>query len=597
LKCEFPQMLIISVAGLLWSKLVQGVSAKADYGLGVVAPTSEEPTDCLNSIHHEYCTGRCILLNVWANMGLQMRYGAIKEMLYEYTLLNLFYMCPFDWFAFKLQALCRQAEDHNQINTRGIEDVLWHIFEAVGFNLTSYFHPMRQPSAVFMHAQKFVQQYESQKERNHQKARRSGNAAIVKIQAAIDGHSDLPSVVPDMMSFDDVLAGMSAPGCSLEGITIGLAHTSHVLKIARERYHGDKKDVNAHVLENKRVNLLLNSAQRCLKSASMGHYLFGSLQAGVPLFGVLDRIDCRNLVVIDNEPALLNTQYVRLRYVGFYAGQRLHSRPFVMHVLPIRDFESNFVRGNRRFHCDQGYKDILVERHCARLANDDFLVAEVGAYLGGCSFWPLMHLPGTRSLAIEPFVESVKAMRRTADFNGIPSDRFQTLEVCVSDEANLVSSLFRDDSSLQPGTKRSAADSIAPLGSVSIGRSEVVEVQHACRTLSDVLVQSSFADTPWDVVRVHTSGLEWPILRSGIQALSRGHVKTLVTMLTTAQSASDLRSIVGLLLEAGAHLTYIDKPVVDPEDLIRLHTEKGIAVPLIADFRDDNQSETSTAFD
>ena len=47
-------------------------------------------------------------------------------------------------------------------------------------------------------------------------------------------------------------------------------------------------------------------------------------------------------------------------------------------------------------------------------------VAEVGSYLGGCTFWAATHLPNIQALAVEQWPVATNAMKRTAEANGCP---------------------------------------------------------------------------------------------------------------------------------------------------------------------------------
>merc|ERR1712046_144363 len=97
------------------------------------------------------------------------------------------------------------------------------------------------------------------------------------------------------------------------------------------------------------------------------------------------------------------------------------------------DFESNYVRSYGRFHCDSTYRDLLLEERESR--NEGLVVAEVGAYLGGCTFWAVVHLSGVKAVAVEQWPVAAQAMRQTAKANGIERERLGIVEACVSDDA------------------------------------------------------------------------------------------------------------------------------------------------------------------
>merc|ERR1712176_813208 len=111
-------------------------------------------------------------------------------------------------------------------------------------------------------------------------------------------------------------------------------------------------------------------------------------------------------------------------------------------------------------------------------------------------------------------------------------------------------------------------ESVAPQGLVATEDGDVS--QKICISLSELLMREETIATRWDVLRVHTSGHELVVLKSGHDAFSRGIVRTLVIMLTAAHTAKMLTSMVELLLDLRAKLTYLEQSIKSPEALVQL---------------------------
>lgn len=578
-------------AAMAVSVALQGIApASPSFGAGLLGQkavninmedTGEGPRTCFNPLHRQYCEERCTLLNYYLNMGLDMPYVHMKVLLDEYTSTRLWLQCPSDWFSLKLRVLHRQILDHGQVDLAGAETSLKHLFSGGSLNLTEYFHPRRRGSAVFLSLHRFVSQ-----------ASASYNMVFVPnpldttplslLRRAIASNDMLPSSILDVHVARTLDV---ADACSLGALALRLASVARLHRAVTAAMYGGFAAPSKDVKGSARVNAIFNEVEHCLASFASEYTLATRiLEEGMPIFGVLDLLDCRTPVILDNEVSSRDDSIPRPSPYGF-----------IMHVLPIRDFESNFVRTYARCHCDEGYKTVLVSRHeMAAATGRGFAVAEIGAYLGGCTFWPLFHLPGTRAMAVEPFAPAVRAMSQTATVNGFGADRFQVVETCISDEHTpLASAMFNDGMVLQPGmTVLARAESVFPEGmEATLGPQQV---PRACVTLSDLLAVPDALARRWDVLRVHTSGLELPVLRSGESAFRRGHVATLVTMLTAAHTREVLTEIVDLLLGVGARLTYVGELIDSPARLLQLHVEPTIAIPLVADFVGANLGGGST---
>eukprot|EP00927_Polykrikos_kofoidii_P071858 TRINITY_DN68056_c0_g1_i1.p1 TRINITY_DN68056_c0_g1~~TRINITY_DN68056_c0_g1_i1.p1 ORF type:complete len:694 (+),score=89.99 TRINITY_DN68056_c0_g1_i1:74-2155(+) len=125
-----------------------------------------------------------------------------------------------------------------------------------------------------------------------------------------------------------------------------------------------------------------------------------------PLLEMMDRLDLQVWV-----PLYLESGTAEWR-----------EKVFWMRVLPSRNIEANHVRGTRRLHCDSEFQRFLLERHNVTgrgiSATRPFRIVEVGAHLGGCTFYALTHLgPFVDALAIEPYGPAAEAVRLTAEEN------------------------------------------------------------------------------------------------------------------------------------------------------------------------------------
>ena len=220
----------------------------------------------------------------------------------------------------------------------------------------------------------------------------------------------------------------------------------------------------------------------------------------VPIFDVLDRLD-RQVVV-------------PLPFEG-------RSEDFWYHVLPTTNVEANFVRGFMRIHCDQAFMNLLRDRRGRSPPGSPFLVVEVGAHLGGCTFFALTHLDQEISaVAIEPYGPAAAAMRRTAALNGL-AGRLEVSESYICEESGSVLELRRklsaagrwlsqpvwaapDEAAAHP------ADLLANLTDVVVADERHVRAR--CVRLGELLRAQGVAAV--DVLRVHVSGRELSVLRS-----------------------------------------------------------------------------------
>lgn len=486
-----------------------------------------------------------------------------------------------------------KRNNHSYTVDPGAEDLVKGLFLKMQLNLTEYFHPLSVTSAPFFHIHRLVQVLETDQDRagwpDH-------GGALHALREAIATGAELHAVPSTSMQ-----------RCSVKTVTMGLAGAAREhLALTAASLGGVATD---HVDERvaARTHRRFNTAQRCLESlAKEGNLIERVLSQGVPLFGVLDRLDCRTPVIVDGEqPA---------NHLASSVGPA--SARFIMHILPLRDFESNWVRSYGRFHCDTEYKDLLLERHAlAGASMRRFAALEIGAYLGGCSFWPLVHLSNSRAVAVEQFKPAVAAMVLTSAANRLGAEAFEAVHTCVSDEhAPLESALLQDGGVLQPAMIKAFGHenvAVAPrLLTSPIQPSPRRSLPQRCRSLDDVLTHHrspsksvDHHDAPpnrkrdtalrWDVMRVNTGGMELSILRSGIEMLRAGAVRTAVAVLTRGHSPDDCQQIASLLLAAGARLACAGQVVLKPSDVIRFCIAGQYAANLVADF--SNHSGTGTS--
>jgi len=515
---------------------------------------------CLRPEHETYCLRRCNVLDTWLNMGTGIQYGPSRELIEEYSQIGLWRLCPMTLFSvameigrsqiLSLPAAWQAMEDGI---LAAVEQDVADLFFVHGLNITKYYHPRTTSASLFFHLQKVVEAIESRRGRG---AGADPSGGVELLRKAVDDDAEFPRRLGSDVGHADGSRSLWAMSndCSLTSLAFGLAD-------ALEDYHR----VEAAVLEGTpgaageapmRLNKRFNIAQRCLmRLVREGGFVRRVLAEGSPLLGILDRLDCRTYVLVQRE---VESDHVRLP-----SGEG-----FLMHVLPIRDFESNFVRSYSRFHCDMGYKDLLLRRHAvAASSGRRFAVAEVGAYLGGCSFWALVHLPGIRVVAVEQHAPAVEAMFRSAASNGFSEDDFRAVEACVADAGTHFEPTFRRFADLrQPGMTK---------GDSSSGR-------RPCRTFGEVLAPLPEPSGYWDMVRLHTSGNDISILRSGLPMLREGRVRALVVMLQGPGCNEDCRGIAAILFDLGAELMLLGEVVRELAAFDRM--PDGAPTPLLADF-------------
>eukprot|EP00928_Gymnodinium_smaydae_P071043 TRINITY_DN54727_c0_g1_i1.p1 TRINITY_DN54727_c0_g1~~TRINITY_DN54727_c0_g1_i1.p1 ORF type:complete len:540 (-),score=101.29 TRINITY_DN54727_c0_g1_i1:628-2175(-) len=512
-------------------------------------------------------------------MGSELQYGPSEQMLSEYSHIGLWRWCPIALVG----TLMHLARGQIMLSKRlgrtysvdsGLEKILSSLFLEIGVNLTEYFHPLQLSPAPFYHIHRLVRSIEVDVDT---RAWSQSDARLSGLREAIASDESLPESAAGLPLRGSLEAMRS---CSLGGLAVGLAPAAAEHMALNDAHFGG---ASQDPILAARFHARLNRAQRCLQRLARGGNLLSRVLAeGAPLFGVLDRIDCRTPVLVDGEPPLDNSSSVLLP-------------GFVMHVLPMRDFESNWMRSYGRFHCDADFKAILLRRHAEAPEDVPFMLGEVGAYLGGCSFWALMHLPRLRVVAVEQFQPAAAAMRRTGITNRLGTDTFEVVEACVSDGASpfLRSTLMRDGDLLQPAVASSAGTApvaVAPrMLTATTAAAALAEGEEGreCRTLDDILGSYLASPSPqqrWGLVRVHTSGMELPILRSGLATLRQRGVRTLVAVLTSAHSAEDHVEIAALLAGAGAMLSCGGKILATPEDAPRICDSARQAANLVADF-------------
>eukprot|EP00928_Gymnodinium_smaydae_P042558 TRINITY_DN28631_c0_g2_i1.p1 TRINITY_DN28631_c0_g2~~TRINITY_DN28631_c0_g2_i1.p1 ORF type:complete len:637 (-),score=134.42 TRINITY_DN28631_c0_g2_i1:89-1999(-) len=589
-------LVVVDAAGVSAAAAINAMRSRAS-AIIEMAPAEDEneARNCNLPEFAEYCLGRCRVLDSWANMGLGMEYGPSLDLVEEYGHMQLWKMCPLTFLSMAMEIARRQLlvfpsplRGQGRLVMLEVEELVSRLFQVFDLNLTKYFHPRITSAAPFYRLQRLV---DTARQRGAAGAGdvsagaatataatatptasgdRDDADGLAAVRAAVGVGGGVPSfwVGPTLGNADgsDVF-GMSND-CSLRSVALGLAGAIDdqqlvSLAVLDPRAEVDEWAAGAPL----RVNRRFNDAQKCMERlAQRGPLVRQVIEEGSPLFAVLDRLDCRTPVIVSRELPLGDAP-------GLASWQ---VTPFSMHVLPMRDFESNFMRSYARFHCDDSYKAALLRRHEQAVASGRlFRVAEIGAYLGGCTFWALVHLRNTRAVAVEQFGPAVEAMRRTAFANRLPSpDVFDVLGTCVSDSSAQLRPVFNSYGDVrQPGMAPEGGRSGPEYGWPETTTAAAEEAMK-CTRLDEVLLGPRLPEGErWDLVRIHTSGHELSVLRSGLETLRSRRVRTIAAMLPGKNCGEACLAVARLLLDFGARLRYRGSEVRQPLDLEDLYVD------------------------
>ncbi|CAE8656969.1 unnamed protein product [Polarella glacialis] len=262
----------------------------------------------------------------------------------------------------------------------------------------------------------------------------------------------------------------------------------------------------------------------------------------VPIFDVLDRLDS------DVVPKLFLLQ----------ARTEFTTEPFVFHVLPTKNVESNHVLSFWDLHCDLAFKEFAMVRRSRSVADSLFTVIEIGAHLGGCIVFAATHLKAPlRALAVEPYPPAAAALRRTVADNNLsellavderficsdPTLRFTAKQLSMGPALQFTQPVWDD-----------AADS---LGDETEG--------NGCATMDTVLQERGFdAESDIDLLRVHVLGRELDVLHSLKDSLGSGRIKALAVAILidgdgNGYGGQDSVGIAKLLRSYGYRLEFYQK--------------------------------------
>merc|ERR1712117_728370 len=113
----------------------------------------------------------------------------------------------------------------------------------------------------------------------------------------------------------------------------------------------------------------------------------------------LDRLECKPKVIVnlDADPFIQSSP------------EALRGN-FMMSLLPVRDWESDFVRGYRDVHCGLPIRHLV---HTRALLDPGGIFVDVGANIGGCSLWAARLLPELQVVAVEPHGKATEALIQT----------------------------------------------------------------------------------------------------------------------------------------------------------------------------------------
>ncbi|CAK9096291.1 unnamed protein product, partial [Durusdinium trenchii] len=465
----------------------------------------------------EWCKQSCAMLLAFVRMRMPYETMDFNALLGA-NKMNTWAVCP---SAFRSIVFARLAHEIKQLQPDDLPSVERRIRvaehaarEFVTKNITGYleagtsFAPWFHLGTVFEVIKENFSAVFSRQEQLLPTPKRNAIAEV--LQRSLD--SDAPTMGPMQMLREQGWRSGDFQGsdiASLERAALLLAEADFV-RVSKAYgipgsggLMGAARDEMNHLL-NLGQKFLLQSYLHAKAAAPAGltdlYGLFTAVwQTGVPIFEILDRLDSQVLESI------------------FLPTSQTHSdAPFLVHVLPTRNVESNHVRAFFDLHCDQTFKD-LVEKH--KNLRQPLMVVEIGTHLGGCVLYALTHLPKeTRALAIDAYGPAVAALRRTAASNGL-ADRLTVVEqfVCPDDKRRYSLELKATGPAMvQPAWTETAADAASEMSGP-----KPVE----CRSLDAIFMEYGILEV--DLMRIHVLGREYDALRSGERFFANGKVKVL----------------------------------------------------------------------
>mmetsp|Transcript_174116 Transcript_174116/g.558282 ORF Transcript_174116/g.558282 Transcript_174116/m.558282 type:complete len:689 (+) Transcript_174116:52-2118(+) len=276
----------------------------------------------------------------------------------------------------------------------------------------------------------------------------------------------------------------------------------------------------------------LQAVQRCLADVTRSKGALLPLIAaeeagalGLALLLALDRLECGEEAFVDIGHYEAMVQDVLATDEESRAAGRGRLSPagsvLRLAVLPVRDFESGYLRSRQQMHCGEDIQR-LARRHL--LLEPRGLFVDVGAYLGSCSLWAAAYDERVEALAIEPWSVAVKALRSSAGRNGLAS-RIHALRACVGDAPLRLRRAVRSFDSPNLYSPASPLWEVVPsAGSSSLAHLALEAAEEvACRRL-DALVDRRVA-----VLRITVGGEETSVLATAAGLVKKGLLGAVVS--------------------------------------------------------------------
>jgi len=511
---------------------------------GVVCTTSPEL--------HESCRLRCASLSSWLCLGIGHD-PSEKEVLHRIEAdaeeTELWSVCPDVRIALTYSKIAGQLQEHlgdasmssslskAWLRANGMTHLL---LSAV--NITSYFSPASATFGPFFHLSRMMVAFHA-----YRKSVRNMpplNDDIIPEAGEERAMYDRVLRIKDLLDSDGLSLDIGAPPvaarCSLDYATLLFA-AADALRLEAGKEWGSSAGL--------RLQRLLMTGHACLQHvARRSSYELLSVVAAArsPIFEVLDRLDRRVVMRVRLTPLDMEEQY------------------FWMHVFPTRDIESNYVRAYGDFHCDSAFRRFASARQAlAGVSN----IVEVGAHLGGCTFYLLTHLgDSVRAVAVEPNQVASAAMRRTATMNGL-AERLAIVEDCIAaPERSGVMHPYRQVNSrskrwpwLHQTDWEMMPEEPALVTAASRQPHDHWDGKHHRRCVAlDKTLLPHF--TSVDLMRIHVLGRELSVLRSAVPLFLTRSVKAVAVAIfgrdIEYRWRQDALGIARLLLEHGFALSY-----------------------------------------
>jgi len=87
-----------------------------------------------------------------------------------------------------------------------------------------------------------------------------------------------------------------------------------------------------------------------------------------------------------------------------------------MSILPYRDVVSDHIRATGTVHCPRRFQMLVIDAVAKHQAHGNPVrVVELGAFLGDCVLWAAASFTAVAAVAVEPFAEAARQLRRSAE--------------------------------------------------------------------------------------------------------------------------------------------------------------------------------------